>query len=259
LFGLGNTRFERISNLVNTFAFDHLEPKHMAPVGGWRNMTGAGHLVQFYQDDDFVVDLISRYLTHGIRVGDHCLVVLTAKHLKKVEERLEVSLRDLFQSAREDGRYTALDAHQALAQFMKGDTPDPVAVEEAVQPFIKRAGGAKTRALGEMVGLLVTQGNPKGAVELERLWNEMQYKHGFAIFCIYPIKDLAQPAASQYFSDICCNHSHVFPDETYSSLTSADERLRAIAQLQLKTLQLEMKVADPNGKFSDGSSSDSAL
>ena len=99
-----------------------------------------------------------------------------------------------------------------------------------------------------MVAILVSRGNPAAAVELERLWNQMRLKYAFSLFCAYPIKDLADMSAADHFSDICCNHSNVLPDESYSTLTSTDERLRAIAALQHRNFQLESTIADLKGK-----------
>ena len=226
-----------------TFAFDHLVSKQMAPGIDWRDVDRMGHFVQFYLDDDFIVNIISKYLIHGIRMGDKCLIAVTADHKKKIEVILNRSVPDLFRSAQEEGLFIAYEAEHLLAEFMAGDMPDAALFKKTLEPVMDATADTKTRVFGEMVAVLVARGNPAGAVELERLWNQMRLKYGFSLFCAYPIKDLANAKARDHFSDICCNHSHVLPDETYSLLTSADERLRAIAQLQQRNLQLEAEIA----------------
>ena len=228
---------------MNTFKFDHLVSKEMAPVVDWQDTDRVGHFVQFYRDDDFIVNVISKYLIHGIRMGDKCVVVATSDHIKKIENTLTRSLRGLFQTVLEDGLFIALDAENLLAKFIKDDTPDAVLFEKTVGPILEEAPGARKRIFGEMVAILVSRGNPAGAVELERLWNQMRLKYAFSLFCAYPIKDLTSPNATDHFSDICCNHSHVLPDESYSMLMSADERLRAIAALQHRNIELEATIA----------------
>jgi len=226
------------------FAFDHLVSKQMAPAVDWRDVDRVGHFVQFYRDDDFIVSIISKYLIHGIRLGDKCVVVATPKHIKKIENTLSRSLRGLFQTVQEDGLFIAFDAEDVLAEFMVGDTPDAVLFEKKVAPILETTPDARTRIFGEMVAILVARGNPAAAVELERLWNQMRLKCAFSLFCAYPIEDLANSNAGDHFSDICCNHSNVLPDETYSTLTSADERLRCIAALQHRNLELESTLTD---------------
>ena len=226
------------------FAFDHLVSKQMAPAVDWRDVDRVGHFVQFYRDDDFIVSIISKYLMHGIRLGDKCVVVATPKHIKKIENTLSRSLRGLFQTVQEDGLFIAFDAEDVLAEFMVGDTPDAVLFEKKVAPILETTPDARTRIFGEMVAILVARGNPAAAVELERLWNQMRLKYAFSLFCAYPIEDLANSNAGDHFSDICCNHSSVLPDESYSTLTSADERLRCIAALQHRNLQLESTLTD---------------
>ena len=226
------------------FAFDHLVSKQMAPAVDWRDVDRVGHFVQFYRDDDFIVSIISKYLIHGIRLGDKCVVVATPKHIKKIENTLSRSLRGLFQTVQEDGLFIAFDAEDVLAEFMVGDTPDAVLFEKKVAPILETTPDARTRIFGEMVAILVARGNPAAAVELERLWNQMRLKCAFSLFCAYPIEDLANSNAGDHFSDICCNHSSVLPDESYSTLTSADERLRCIAALQHRNLELESTLTD---------------
>jgi len=184
------------------FAFDHLVSKQMAPAVDWRDVDRVGHFVQFYRDDDFIVSIISKYLMHGIRLGDKCVVVTTPKHIKKIENTLSRSLRGLFQTVQEDGLFIAFDAEDVLAEFMVGDTPDAVLFEKKVAPILETTPDARTRIFGEMVAILVARGNPAAAVELERLWNQMRLKCAFSLFCAYPIEDLANSNAGDHFSDI---------------------------------------------------------
>ena len=44
------------------------------------------------------------------------------------------------------------------------------------------------------------------------------------------------------FLEVCAEHSHVIPAESYLALTSVDERHRAVAQLQQKTAALQSEI-----------------
>jgi len=46
------------------------------------------------------------------------------------------------------------------------------------------------------------------------------------------------------FSDVCAAHSQVVPAESYMALPTADDRLRAIAELQQKAQSLETEIAE---------------
>jgi hypothetical protein len=79
-------------------------------------------------------------------------------------------------------------------------------------------------------------------MHLETLWNSLSHTTApFTLFCAYAIQGFAGEANRAPFSTICQSHSVVLPDESYSTLTSPDERLRAITllQQQASTLRAE--------------------
>ena len=87
-----------------------------------------------------------------------------------------------------------------------------------------------------MVALLVDAGNRQAAMKLEDLWNDIASTHRFALYCAYPIgADLDVTSLGA----VCRGHTGVIPGESISSLDSADERMRAIVQLQHRTAALE--------------------
>lgn len=52
----------------------------------------SAHIVQFYEDDSFLLDTLSRFIGAGLRVGESCLVVATKPHLADLEERLRMDV-----------------------------------------------------------------------------------------------------------------------------------------------------------------------
>ena len=48
----------------------------------------------------------------------------------------------------------------------------------------------------------------------------------------------------ELFSDVCAAHSQVIPAESYVALPTANDRLRAIAELQQKAQSLETEIAE---------------
>ena len=59
-----------------------------------------------------------------------------------------------------------------------------------------------------------------------------------------PHTRLCQGAHAQQFLTVCAAHSHVIPAESYTALTSPDERLRTIAQLQQQAHALATEMAE---------------
>jgi signal transduction histidine kinase len=99
------------------------------------------------------------------------------------------------------------------------------------------------RIFGEMVALLVAQGNPDAAIRLEALWNELQTKYPFSLLCGYRMEEMRGEALAAVLVDACAEHSSVVPAESYSELDGSDARLRAVAELQQKAASLERALA----------------
>jgi PAS domain S-box-containing protein len=95
-----------------------------------------------------------------------------------------------------------------------------------------------------MVALLWAEGKPEAAIRLEQLWNELARVHSFHLHCAYPISYFHDERHAELIEKVCAEHSHVIPDETYTSLPDEDERLRTIALLQQKAQALTNEVAE---------------
>src|ERR1700757_297485 len=84
-----------------------------------------GHVVQFYSEDEFLVDAISRFFSVSLAAGDAAIVLATKTHregiVRKLKERgLDVTSSEL------KGRFFALDAVETLSLFMLDSVPDVV-------------------------------------------------------------------------------------------------------------------------------------
>ncbi len=147
------------------------------------------------------------------------------------------------EAAREQGSFVALDAHGTLDLFMVDGMPDETLLMNSVGPVIERANnaGRGLRVYGEMVGVLAAEGNYAGAVGLEGIWNKLRRKIPFLIYCGYPMSSMSHPGANM--EHICDTHAKVIPGESYTTLPSVNERLRAIAALQQRNMQLEAELA----------------
>jgi PAS domain S-box-containing protein len=215
------------------------------------------HVVQFYEADEFLADSVGDFLSAGLEMGAPCIVIATPAHRADLERRLVADGLDVA-AARAHGDYCALDAAETLAKLMNGDALDAVRFTEVIGGMIGRAAqgqqswqgqqgqARQPHVFGEMVALLWEDGRPSSAIELEALWNELgaSLSYPFLLCCAYPMRLLAGEANAEQFAAICHSHSHVIPDESYSALTTADARTRAITRLQQKAASLEAEIAE---------------
>ena len=202
------------------------------------------HVVQFYENDFFLIDSVVRYAAEGLRDGDVCIVIGTEAHRQALAAKLLGHGFDVVNDGLGD-RYFALDAHETLSRFFVNDTIQPHLFNEIVGGMLKNAGkrGRRIRAFGEMVALLAGDGNFSAAVQLEQLWNDLRTQHEFALFCAYSLSNF-DGDSSGVLLDLCGHHTRVIPAESYNALTKAEDRLRAIVLLQQQARELESEIAE---------------
>ena len=221
----------------------------MAPRPDLDPHDGPAHFVQFYEQDPFLVEGVSRFIGTALGAGDAAIVIATGSHREMLAEALGARGLDVSAVA-EQGRYVALDAGATLAKILVDGWPDETRFVDVVGGVIERAAAAErppqVRAFGEMVALLCAEGRCDAAIRLEQLWNNLAKRIPFSLFCAYPIGAFRREADGASFLSICSAHAHVIPAESYTGLTNPDERLRTISQLQQKAGALENAVTQQN-------------
>jgi PAS domain S-box-containing protein len=207
---------------------------------------GHDHVVQFYEDDRFLVDTVGSFLTSGMLAGQSAVVIATESHRDALTVQLEAGGVDV-DGACFRGRLLFLDAEETLSAFMVGSMPDPdlfaATVGSVIEKRLRASGTAGLRAYGEMVDVLWKAGNPEGALQLEELWNDLSDGRGFSLLCAYSMGNFYRQNDTQRIEAVCQKHSHVIPVETYLQKGSAQERSREIVRLQhqARVLQTELE------------------
>ncbi|PYP86760.1 MAG: hypothetical protein DMG65_18310 [Candidatus Angelobacter sp. Gp1-AA117] len=225
---------------------DHLNSPASSPC--WETPQANGHSVQFYQDDSFLLDGLSRFIGAAIAAGDSAIVIATPAHRDGLQQRLIHSGLDLSVAGKQ-GRFVSLDAAEILSQFMAGGRPDPQRFHEVLGAAIAQLNsaakpGCRVAAFGEMVALLWEDGQEQAALELEQLWNQMGETHSFHLLCAYPLGLFSQSSHAAAIERVCSAHTQVIPAEQYTRLTSEKERLHAIAALQQKAQALNTEIRE---------------
>jgi len=204
------------------------------------------HIVQFYTSDDFLLDTVSRFLGAGLGAGAACMIIGTPAHRVGIEHRLEANGLNM-EKARHRRNFLAFDADETLAQFMGERLPDPTRFFQVMGQLVAQADENKQSLyiFGEMVALLHSAGKPEAAIQLENLWNELdKISRPFVLLCAYPLESFAGEAFEDSFIQVCQQHTQIIPEESFTTLTSSEERTRAIGLLQQKAASLQAEVVE---------------
>jgi PAS domain S-box-containing protein len=202
------------------------------------------HFVQFYESDDFLLDSVAGFLGAGLRAGEGIVVIARQDYRERLEARFKTEGFDIA-ALRRSEQYLDADAAATLSRFAEDGWPSEHLFKGVVEPLVFRAArdGQKVRAFGEMVALLWEAGRLPAAIRLEQYWEDLTRSGIVSLFCAYPVATSHGRVLDAALTEICRNHSHVVPAESYVSLGGEDERTRAIVLLQQKARALEAEIA----------------
>jgi hypothetical protein len=190
--------------------------KNVALIRNLEIVRDGDHFVQFYEEEQFLIQGVAAYVAQGFVQGHAAVLILTQTHRLAVEKRLAAGGADAEEYQR-CGLYYAYDAAETLACFMVDGHPNPRRFRATIEPVIEVASqyGSSVRAFGEMVALLWAEGNKAGAIELEILWNDLMEKSSFALLCAYPIAQFSDGDQNRELRHICRAHNCIIPHEGY--------------------------------------------
>lgn len=216
-----------------------------APLVHWHEHDGQSHVVQLYSSHEFLVEGVSRFIGTALGNGGSGVIVATPAHEAGIRARLQANGFDL-RTPTLQSRCVFLDAAATLSAFMTGDSPDPNRFSTLIGSTIEAArqasgSDARVAVFGEMVALLWAEGKAEAAIQLEQLWNALAQTHVFSLRCAYQMQGFDHDQDAQSFLKICEQHSAVIPSESYTTLTSDEERLRNIGFLQQRAQALEQE------------------
>ncbi|MGH9514188.1 MAG: PAS domain S-box protein [Terriglobales bacterium] len=206
------------------------------------------HVVQFYQDDKFLIDSISGFVGSALGAGDATVLIATAAHREGVEQVLRKRGLEILQAARQ-GRFIELDATETLAKFMIDGLPNEERFKKVIGATLAQAAASvaperrRIAAFGEMVNILWVTGNYEAALRLEQLWNQLAKEHSFSLLCAYPIAGFNSAKHTDGFFRICAEHSAVFPSESFPMTSSEGDRLRSVTLLQQQAVAMQSEAA----------------
>jgi DNA-binding NarL/FixJ family response regulator len=175
------------------------------------------HEVEFYSDEELLLDRFGRYVAAALKGGKAAIAIATERHRDGLVQKLLEQGVDVA-AAVEEGRYVSLDVAEALSTFMVDGLPDHAR-------FFKYVGGAaeaaaraaqckppRVVACGECAPSLLADGKADAAVMLERLTNELIKRYDLDVLCAYPRSSFGSGKDHHDFERICAEHSTVYLD-----------------------------------------------
>jgi MEDS: MEthanogen/methylotroph, DcmR Sensory domain len=211
------------------------EKKNVATQGDpWRGLlTGAAprdHIVQLYQDEQFLNRAVCRFAAAAIANGEGIILVPTIAHWDAFRPRLESEGVDV-KAAEKRGQLTIVDADNLLPTFMREGMPDSPVFLGLAANVVSQARGEgrypKVRWWGEMVNILWERGDVAASMNLEDLFDKLAHEQDIAIFCSFLMDNFNGDVHARMLPRLSENHSHLIPVEDYSRLERAvSEALR---------------------------------
>lgn len=188
------------------------------------------HIVQLYQDQQFLNRAVCRFAAAAIANGEGVILVPTVAHWDAFRPRLESEGVDV-KAAEKRGQLTVVDADNLLPTFMRDGMPQSPVFLGLAQNVISQARGdgryKKVRWWGEMVNILWERGDVAASMQLEDQFDQLAHEQDIAIFCSFLMDNFDGDVHARMLPRLGENHSHLIPVEDYARLERAvSEALR---------------------------------
>lgn len=185
--------------------FPHFGPRVLGVSDG-------AHQVCFYDRDEQITALVTRFALEGLHKGQLVVVVATTAHLAAVEAGLVGEGVDPA-SYRAAGTLATFDAALELDSLVQDPGAFIGGFAESLRASRPPAG---IRVYGEMVALLWGRGDIARALQVETLWDDAVRRDGLESLCAYP-SDVLAGARLADVRQVCSLHSELSQPWEYPS------------------------------------------
>lgn len=175
----------------------------------------SSHIVQLFDDSATLAETVAAFVHEGLAGGDVVLAVATEQHWRATTRRLSargVSLAHAV-AARQ---LVVRDAPETLDAVRRNGAVQPDLFDGIVGTLVRGlvSDGSTLRVYGEMVDLLVAEGDLLNTLRLEGFWNELAADAPFQLLCGYSSQHFGNPAAAGALQAICRTHSRLRSNPT---------------------------------------------
>jgi hypothetical protein len=182
------------------------------------------HIVQLYQDQQFLNRAVCRFAAAAIANGEGVILVPTVAHWDAFRPRIEAEGVDV-KAAEKRGQLTIVDADNLLPTFMRDGMPDSPVFMGLAANVVSQARGdgryPKVRWWGEMVNILWERGDVTASMALEDQFDQLAHEQDIAIFCSFLMDNFDGDVHARMLPRLGENHSHLIPVEDYARLERA--------------------------------------
>jgi len=182
------------------------------------------HIVQLYQDQQFLNRAVCRFAAAAIANGEGVILVPTVAHWDAFRPRIEAEGVDV-KAAEKRGQLTIVDADDLLPTFMRDGMPDSPVFMGLAANVVSQARGdgryPKVRWWGEMVNILWERGEVTASMNLEDQFDRLAHEQDIAIFCSFLMDNFDGDVHARMLPRLGENHSHLIPVEDYARLERA--------------------------------------
>jgi hypothetical protein len=180
------------------------------PAGGFEEagVASPGHHLYLYRDEAELARRVAADLGQALATGAAVVMFATQAHARDIER--ELASRGAAASGAGGGdRLVIIDAETALADITVDGTVNRAAFHRVVGGALDTVArrGQPVHAYGEIVDLLWQAGDVAGAVELERLWNELIGEWDLSLLCAYRSAAVAEAENEAAIAELRRLHS----------------------------------------------------
>lgn len=190
-------------------------PNPGSAAGGSANFApAANHVVHFYDEEEALIQSAAAYLAGALLRGAPALVLLAPQKQGAMRGKLEEMGVDTERgiAARQ---LVLVDSAATVERLLVGGMPEQRRFEDVIGTQVASLTDAwrpfQVHAFGDMVDLLYGRGDRDAAIELERLWNVLAHRLGFALYCAYDAMKFTHDNHRDAFESICRHHDLVVP------------------------------------------------
>jgi len=173
------------------------------------------HEAVFYSDSVSFISTIAHFVRSAINAGDAAVIAVTKAHEEMLLQRLQCDGIDIA-TVTQEGRMVCLDPTEVLSTFMVNGLPDRNRFMKAIKDVIMTAATTLNAdhnciaVCGECASILLSQGNGRGAIRIEQLWNELAAQYRIHGLCGYSLGNFRNEVSSHVYESISAEHSAVY-------------------------------------------------
>jgi hypothetical protein len=176
------------------------------------------HRVYFYAEESGLVGYVMEFLKEGLQASGTVFIIATEAHRTELETKLMAD-NLIGPSSAQGGHYVPLDASATLSLFMYQGWPNERMFFQAMDSLLRpHAQGQVVRIYGEMVAVLVANGDDLAAIQLERLWNKFltQTTEHCSLLCGYDRLEFQMSTRHFTLNQICACHDETVGQPSYA-------------------------------------------